>query len=339
MAVTHFSRPLEEFTFELSYPSREGVTLKVGGAGMCRTDLRLWVGKEPRPGFKLPFVLGHENAGYIDELGEDVPENFKKNDAVVVYSVWGDLTCSSCRDGKYMLCKDQKIPGQSYYFGGYSEYMEVPSYRFLVKLDDLDPADAAPLADAGVTSLSAVRKSLPLLIPGSVVIAYGVGGLASYGIQFLKLLSPTSTVVAVSRSKEKLEWAMSLGADYTTAPDGLEDIVANLSRGSGSSAAIDFVGTEESTTRIAPCLGVGGVLVEVGMEGEKLSLPTFGTTVWQWQLIGSNYGTFNELVQTVDLVKTGKIKSHLTKVRLREANEALMGLQKGTVLGRYVLIP
>ncbi|HXQ91513.1 MAG TPA: alcohol dehydrogenase catalytic domain-containing protein, partial [Nitrososphaerales archaeon] len=199
MAVTELGRPLKPLVIDVKEPQGEEVVIKVGGAGMCRTDLRLLEGKEPRPGFTLPFVLGHENAGYIYSAGERVPSDFKPNDRVLVYSVWGDLTCRYCREGKYMLCPNQRIPGQSYYYGGYAEFMIVPSFRFLYKLGNLDPADAAPLADAGVTSYSAVKKTIPFLRADSVVVAYGVGGLASYGIQFLRILFPTARIIAVSR--------------------------------------------------------------------------------------------------------------------------------------------
>jgi D-arabinose 1-dehydrogenase-like Zn-dependent alcohol dehydrogenase len=238
-----------------------------------------------------------------------------------------------------MLCKKQKIPGQSYYYGGYAEYMSVPTFRFLYKIGDLDPSEAAPLADAGVTSLSAVRKALPFVNLESLVVAYGVGGLASYGIQFLRLLAPTCKILAVSRKKEKLDWAISLGADYASLPQDLKQNVEKITQREGSSAAIDFVGTEESTMNIATSLGAGGAIIEVGMEGEKLSMPTFGTTVWQYHLVGSNYGTFNELAETVELVRSGKVKSYLTKVRLDKVNEALVDLKNGSIMGRYVLVP
>ena len=339
MAVTELGQPLKPLVIDVKEPQDEEVVLKLGGAGMCRTDLRLLAGKEPRPGFSLPFVLGHENAGYVYSVGERVPSDFKPNDGVLVYSVWGNLTCRYCREGKYMLCPNQCIPGQSYYYGGYAEFMIVPSFRFLYKLGSLDPAEAAPLADAGVTSYSAVKKAIPFLRADSVVIAYGVGGLASYGIQFLKILSPASKIIAVSRKKEKLDWAVELGARKAVFPDELKETVNKESKGLGASVAIDFVGNEESTMNIARSLENGAAIIEVGMEGDKLSMPTFETTVWQYQLIGSNYATFNELSETVELVKSGRIRSSMKKVALSDANEALEGLRNGTIMGRYVLVP
>jgi D-arabinose 1-dehydrogenase len=345
MAVFEAGKPLRELSIEVQDPPPdEGLIVKIGGAGMCRTDLRLWRGTEPRPGFNLPFVLGHENAGVVYDCGNSVP-GLKKGDQVIVYSVWGDLRCDQCLKGKFMLCRNQKVPGQSYFYGGYAEFMLVHNYRFVRKIEGIDPAEAAPLADAGVTSYSAIQKIVPYLREDSIVIVYGVGGLASYGIQILRKLHPDVKIIAVSRSKRKLDWSMELGATVSVLPSDLKRAVeqgatTTKTKGRGGvTGAIDFVGTEESTMQIADCLDSGGIIVEVGMEGERLSLPTFGTTVWEYQLIGSNYGTLEELSKVVELVKGGTLRSHIFKRKLDEANEALKDLAEGSVLGRYVLVP
>ncbi|MDG6899627.1 MAG: alcohol dehydrogenase catalytic domain-containing protein [Nitrososphaerota archaeon] len=340
MAVVEAGKPLMPMEIEVTEPGEgdRGVVLKMGGAGMCRTDLRLWRGKEPRPGYVLPFVLGHENAGVVYETGGGV-EAFKRGDKVVVYAVWGDLTCRYCRQGYVMLCKNQKIPGQSYYYGGYAEYMYVPDSSFLVGAGDIDLAEAAPLADAGVTSYSAVKKALSKTEPGSLLILYGVGGLAGYAIQLVKALAPASKIVAVSRRKEKLEWAMELGADEGITPEKLRETVDRETHGEGAGAAVDFVGTAESTMNIEKILEGGGCIIEVGMEGENLVMPTFGTTVWEHELIGSNYGTIEELAAVTKMAADGKINSYIVKKRLSDVNEAIEGLDRGEVLGRYVLVP
>jgi D-arabinose 1-dehydrogenase len=342
MAVYEAGKPLRKMEVEVEQPleEEEALLVKIGGAGMCRTDLRLWYGMEPRLGFKLPFVLGHENAGVVYDCGNLV-EGVKKGDQVIVYSVWGDLTCRNCKRGEYMMCRNQKIPGQSYYYGGYAELIYVPSYRYVVKIEGLDLVGAAPLADAGVTSYSAVRKLLPFLYPDSTVIAYGIGGLASYAIQILKQVLPDVNVIAVSRNRKKLEWALELGADFATVVEDLKKLLEHHEDAGrkAAAAAIDFVGTEESTMRIADCLDSGGAIVEVGMEGDKLSMPTFGTTVWQHHLIGSNYGTFDDLSKIVELVKKSAVKSYVIRRKLSEVNEALLELKEGSALGRYVLVP
>ncbi len=237
-----------------------------------------------------------------------------------------------------MQCRDQSIPGQVNYYGGYSEYLYVPSYRFLVKIN-MDPAEAAPLADAGLTSYSAVKKALPYLRPGSVVIVYGVGGLASYAIQFLRRMTPFSTIVAVSRSDEKLKWAEELGAHYAIHPSELEPTIKAISE-DGASAVIDFVGNNDSA-RAMKVLEPGGAVILVGMEGEQYPVPVFDTTVWQYVVVGSNYGGINEMIEMIKLVESTGIKSYVEKIPLEEkaVNDALMRLAEGKILGRFVIVP
>lgn len=334
--LKEFGKPLEIGNIEIQEAKGEGVIIKVEGAGMCRTDLRIWKGTEPRPGLKLPFVLGHENAGTVVEVGEEV-RDLKKGDKVIVYAVWGDQTCKYCREGKYMLCRNQAVPGQSFYFGGFSEFMYVPSFKFLYKIN-IDPVIAAPLADAGLTSYSAVKKALRFLRADSTVILYGFGGLGIYALQVLKILAPYVNVIAVARSEQKLDLIEKLGA-LPSKPEELKSIVDKVTKGNGASVAIDFVGNEESTLNISKNLESGGAIIEVGMEGKNLRIPTFDSVVWEYQLIGSNYGTMNELGEIVNLTERGLIKPYIIKRRLDEINYALNDLEKGEVLGRQVIIP
>ncbi|AOL17410.1 alcohol dehydrogenase [Sulfolobus sp. A20] len=328
MILKEFGKPLEMGEIEVPEAKKQSVVIRVNGAGVCRTDLRLWKGTEPRPGFKLPFVLGHENAGTVVEVGEDV-KGLKRGDKVIVYAVWGDLTCKYCRQGKYMLCRNQAIPGQSYYYGGFSEYLYIPNFMFLYKIN-VDPILAAPLADAGLTSYSAVKKALKYAKADSSIILYGFGGLGIYALQIIKALAPYLKVYVVTRSKEKLNLIEELGGI------GMRPEELNVK---DVSVAIDFVGNEESTMRIAKTLESNGVIIEVGMEGDKLSIPTFESVVWEYKLVGSNYGTFNELGELMSLVERNLIKPFVIKRSLEELNEALRDLESGKVLGRQVVIP
>jgi len=338
LVLREFGAPLRLESIEVEEPRGEGVLIRVAGAGMCKTDVRLWRGEEPREGFKLPFVLGHENAGVVEAVGDRV-EGFREGDRVLVYAIWSDLRCRHCRVGKYMQCRRQAIPGQAYYYGGYAEYMYVPSYRFLVKIGDLDPGEAAPLADAGLTSYSAVKKGLQYLYPGSLAIVYGVGGLASYAIQYLRHMAPYSKILAVSRSDEKLSWALRLGAHEAVKPADMARAVRSMSE-EGASLLLDFVGNEESAEAVK-LLEPGGAVILVGMEGKRYPVPVFESTVWQYSVIGSNYGTLNEMEEMVRIVRERGIRSSIERIGLDEAevNDALKRLAEGRVLGRFVITP
>ncbi|MFP3310275.1 MAG: NAD(P)-dependent alcohol dehydrogenase [Caldivirga sp.] len=338
LVLREFGKPLRMETIDVKEPGDdEAVLIKVVGAGMCRTDLRLWAGTEPREGFRLPFVLGHENAGVVESVGGKV-KGFKPGDKVLVYAIWADWGCRYCRIDKCMQCRDQSIPGQSNYYGGYAEYLYVPDYRYLVKID-IDPVEAAPLADAGLTSYSAVKKAMPYLHPGSTVVVYGVGGLASYAIQYLRHMTPYVTIVAVSRSDEKLKWAEELGAHYAVHPGELGDMVKKLSP-EGASVILDFVGNGDSAKAI-PLLEPGGAVILVGMEGRDYPIPVFDTVAWQFTVIGSNYGSISEMEEMVHFIRDHGIKSYVERIPLDEdaVNEALNRLREGRVLGRFVITP
>jgi propanol-preferring alcohol dehydrogenase len=205
-----------------------------------------------------PFTSGHENAGWISQLGPGV-QGFKEGDAVVVYASWGCGFCSFCRRGweSYCECTDPAIrPGSGGLGsdGGMAEYLLVPSARLLIRLHKLDPRDAAPLTDATATSYQAVKRSLGLLVPGTTAVIIGVGGLGQFGVQLLRVLS-AATIVAVDTSAEKLAIAQQLGADHCiVAGADSSSQIRDLTHGVGAEAVFDFVGAD-STLALAAQVG------------------------------------------------------------------------------------
>src|SRR5690606_35210375 len=127
------------------------VIVKIGGAGVCRTDLHLIEGVWAETlGTPLPFTIGHENAGWVHAVGSHVT-NFKVGDPVIVHPVMSCGKCLRCRAGEDMHCENLKFPGLTV-DGGYAEYLKT-SERALIKLEDnVKPSDVAPLADAGITA-------------------------------------------------------------------------------------------------------------------------------------------------------------------------------------------
>src|SRR6185503_19666716 len=163
---------------------------------------------------RVPFTLGHENAGWVEKLGPGAT-GFAPGDPVLVYGPWGCGTCANCRLGMENYCEATGglgggLAGND---GGMAPYLLVPATRFLIPLGSLDPREAAPLSDAGLTSYHAVKRSLHLLGPGSTAVVIGAGGLGQMAIQVLKALSGATTVVAVDTSVDKLKAAKDLGAD------------------------------------------------------------------------------------------------------------------------------
>ena len=153
----------------------EEVLIKVGAAGLCHSDLHLINGewKEVLP-LKLPRTPGHEVAGWIEDMGDSVPDSalMNKGDLVAIFGGWGCGICKYCKSSDEQLCNFPRWPGLSAYDGGYSEYIMVPSYRFLIKVDkqfSMDPEQLAPLTDAGLTPYRAIKKIRHLLGPGKTI--------------------------------------------------------------------------------------------------------------------------------------------------------------------------
>src|SRR5512140_1265403 len=129
-------------------PGPGEVLLRVGGAGACHSDLHLMDWPEGTLPYEMPFTLGHENAGWVEELGAGV-EGLKRGDAVLVYGPWGCGHCRTCRMGQENYCENaastRAAGGGLGLDGGMAQYMRIPSARFLVPLRTLKPQEAAPL--------------------------------------------------------------------------------------------------------------------------------------------------------------------------------------------------
>jgi propanol-preferring alcohol dehydrogenase len=143
-------------------PGAGQVLIQISGAGVCHSDLHVM---EEDLGFKPPFTLGHENAGWIAALGQGVM-GFKEGDAVAVYGPWGCGRCHACQLSMENYCENwaqiDGFGGGLGLDGGMAEYMLVPSARLLVPLGDLSPAKAAPLSDAALTHFHSRRRSMSM---------------------------------------------------------------------------------------------------------------------------------------------------------------------------------
>src|SRR5712691_5549256 len=216
------------------------VVVKVGGAGVCRTDLHIIDGQwDAAMSPSLPYTLGHENAGWVHQVGSAVT-NVAVGDTVILHPTPTCGLCHACRAGNDMHCTNNSFPGLSH-DGGMAEYL-LTSARACVKLDPATrPADVAALADAGITAYHAVHKAIPLLYPGTTAVVTGAGGLGHIGIQCLAALTAT-TIVVVDRNPDALKLAEQLGAHHTVIADGSQvEAVRDLTGGRGAHVVLDFV--------------------------------------------------------------------------------------------------
>jgi NAD+-dependent secondary alcohol dehydrogenase Adh1 len=314
------------------------VVVKIGGAGVCRTDLHIILGQwDAAMSPTLPYTLGHENAGWVHEVGPGVV-NVEVGDTVIVHPTPTCGLCRACRAGDDMHCANSTFPGLDGSEGGMAEYL-LTSARACVKLDPTtEPKDVAALADAGITAYHAVRKVIPLLYPGTTCAVIGAGGLGHIGIQCLAALTATKIVV-VDRNGAALELAAELGADHTVVADGSHvDAVKDLTGGEGADVVLDFVAEEGAENEGFEMTRPTGSYSVIGYGGE-LRIPTLDIISTERNVIGNIVGTYNELAELMVLAQTGKVTLHTQTYPLDAAPDALADLDAGRVRGRAILTP
>ena len=313
------------------------VVVKIGGAGVCRTDLHIILGQwDSRMHPTLPYTIGHENAGWVDAIGSAVT-NVAVGDKVIMHPLITCGLCRACRFGDDVHCENSQFPGIDV-DGGYADYLKT-SARSVVKIDDsLEPADVAALADAGLTAYHAAAKAARKLRAGDRCVMIGAGGLGHIGIQVLKALSPADLIV-VDRNPDALKLAQEIGADITVVADGTEvQQVLDITGGNGAEQVIDFVGEGGSTAKGLDMTRRAGDYHVVGY-GENVDIPTIDIISTERNIIGNLVGSYNDLVELMALAARGKVTLHTAKYQLDQFQNAIDDLDAGKVRGRAILIP
>ncbi len=333
----YHQQPIIEKVAEPTATGPFDVVVKVGGAGVCRTDLHVIEGQWAEiSGVSLPYTIGHENAGWVHEVGSAV-SNVAVGDTVILHPTPTCGLCHACRAGDDMHCTNNTFPGIDC-DGGMAEYL-LTSARACIKLDPATrPEDVAALADAGITAYHAVRKAVPLLYPGTVCVVNGAGGLGHIGIQSLAALTAT-TIVVLDRNAEALKLAAKLGAEHTVLADGKHvEAVRDLTGGNGAEVVLDFVAEQGAQQDAFAMTRRGGSHFVIGYGG-NVDIPTIELISTERNVIGNLVGTYNDLVELMVLAQAGKVTLHTKTYPLDAALDALADLDAGRVRGRAILTP
>src|SRR5436309_5482443 len=163
-------RPVVEQVPEPGVTGPHDVIVRIGGAGLCRTDLHIIEGQwKEKSGVTLPYTLGHENAGWVHAVGSAV-ENVSVGDTVILHPLVTCGVCRACRAGDDMHCVSSSFPGLDGTDGGYAEFLKTGARSVIKLASGTDPASLAPYADAGLTAYHAVKKIAPATYPGSTAV-------------------------------------------------------------------------------------------------------------------------------------------------------------------------
>ena len=343
--LARFGQPLLALDRPLPEPTGTQVLLQVLAAGVCHSDLHVQdgqidLGNGQSASFEarcnLPRILGHETAGRISALGPQA-SGVSLGSTALVYGWIGCGSCQACRQGDENLCVDSRFIGVSR-DGGFAEHILVPHPRYLVDLAGIDPVSAAPLACAGLTTYSALKKAGALLQQPIVVI--GAGGLGLMALGVLRLMGGRGAVV-LDIDPAKRQAALAAGALAAIDPAAADaDAQVRQALGGPVLFVLDLVGGVATASQGFRLLDKGGKLLLVGLLGGAMSLPLPVLATKAATLQGCYVGNLAELRELVDLVRAHGLPSlPLDRRPLGQANQALDDLRAGRVLGRVVLVP
>ncbi|MBM3363159.1 MAG: zinc-binding dehydrogenase [Betaproteobacteria bacterium] len=347
--VLHHGQPLELVDRPTPQPQGTEVLLRVQAAGVCHTDLHLWEGHYDmgggkkltlaERGIKPPLTLSHEIVGEVVAAGPLAPADRARVGRVALVHPWiGCGQCPACLRGEENICAKPQALGVARP-GGFADYVIVPHPRYLIDIDGLDVAQAAPLACAGVTTYSALKKFGDRIVSDPVVII-GAGGLGLMAIEVLKALGGRGAIV-VDLDPVKRDAALAAGA-LQVIDAKASDAVAQIQQatGGGARAVLDLVGATPTVTLAMGCAARGGHVVICGLMGGDLTVSLPVIPMRPLTLQGSYVGTLAELEELVALVKrTGMRAIPVTRRPMEQANAALQDLHHGRVVGRTVLVP
>jgi NAD+-dependent secondary alcohol dehydrogenase Adh1 len=335
--LREYHRPLELIERAEPEPiAARDVVVRIGGAGVCATDLHAIDGHMEPAGLKPPVVLGHENAGWVHAVGDDVTAA-RVGDAVLVYPAFTCGLCVPCRSGYDMLCERHGFTGLTR-DGGFADYVLVDERSLIPLPEGVEPAEVAPHADAGITAYHAVKRLAHRLTPGATVAVIGVGGVGHIALQLVRTLG-AAPVVAVDTDERRRQLARELGADEVLGEQGdVADAVREWTDGVGVDVVLDFVGTDGTHASAMQMLARGGLYSIVGYGG-TVTHPSIAFVSGETAIAGNLVGNWIDVWELLQLHGRGAVTLRSETHPLEEVNDVLDKLREGEVTGRAVLVP
>jgi NAD+-dependent secondary alcohol dehydrogenase Adh1 len=328
-----YHRPLELVERPEPEPvAPRDVVVRIGGAGVCATDLHAQDGLMEPAGLRPPVVLGHENAGWVHAVGRDVT-TAGEGDAVLVYPAYSCGLCVPCRRGLDLHCERHQFTGLTC-DGGFADFVLVDERSLVPLPPGVAPVDVAPHADAGITAYHAVKKLLPRLVPGSSAAVIGVGGVGHVALQLLRILGGGS-VIGVETDERRRALATELGADEV-----LDDAahLREATNGTGADVILDFVATDATHAASLEALARRGLYSTVGYGG-MIHVPSVAMVVGETAIAGNLVGSWIDLWELLQLHGRGELTLKTEQHSLEDVNDVLDALRAGDVTGRAVLVP
>jgi alcohol dehydrogenase len=345
LSLTTYQAPLCETIVDRPEPHGSDVLVRIERCGVCHSDLHMQDGffalgggktLDVRAGRTLPFTLGHEIAGVVEQAGPDA--DIKPGARVAVYPWIGCGTCAACRAGEENLCSTNRHLGISA-DGGFASHVLVPHPRYLIDYAPLSASFAGALMCSGLTAYAALKRLVPHAARGPALLI-GLGGVGMMGLAIARALFPQPPIVAdIDPAKREAALKAGAAAAYDPAdPEARRSLIKSTA--GGVFAACDFVGSEKSLAFACGALAKGGKVVVTGLLGGNFPLAATMFVLKAMTVEGTLTGTLAEAREVIALARTGRLTAPpMTERPLAEAQAALDDLRAGRVIGRIVLAP
>jgi D-arabinose 1-dehydrogenase-like Zn-dependent alcohol dehydrogenase len=345
-SLIEYAKPLQATETATPTPQGTEVLLRVSHCGVCHSDIHLQDGYfdlgggqklDVRSGRQLPFTFGHEIAGTVEATGPEA-QGAARGKRYAAYPWIGCGKCGLCARGDEHMCNAPRALGITV-DGGYATHVMVPHPRYLLDVEGIAPEIAGPLMCSGLTGYGAIKKAVPYLRAGPLLIV-GLGGVGMMGLQFARALTDKPILVA-DLDPNKREAALKLGAKEAFDPaDAAARKAIGKASGGGVGAAVDFAGSDKSLGFAQTTVAKGGAAIVVGLFGGSFTLPVPMFPLRALTIMGSYVGSTTEAAEMIELVKAGKISPIPVEKRpLDQTSKSLDDLREGKIVGRVVITP
>ncbi len=334
MVLEEFNKDLILKEVEIPEFGRQEVLLKVKAAGVCGTDLKIQQGQVPTK--KLPLIPGHEIAGVIEDIGQDI-KDYKIGDEVLVSFYIPCGVCKTCLAGRQTICENLRGRLGFELNGGFAEYVAVPEACLIKKPPMISFQQAAVISDAVATSYHALVRRAGIKSGDNVVMVGGGGGLGLHAIQVARTLG--AKVIGIDVSDDKLITMKSWGADEVF--DGREEEwskeVIRFTYGKGADFVIDFVCTRDTIHEGINSLRKGGQLLLIAYSPE-IKINALKCHLNEIDILSTRAATKSDIEESLKLVVAGKIEPIISKIlELGELNDGLTLIKNGNLTGRLAI--
>ena len=303
--------------------------VKVEACGICHSDALVKEGFWP--GLQYPRVPGHEIAGRIDALGDNVSAWQKGQRVGVGWHGGHCFVCAQCRRGDFAMCVNRKVTGIDF-DGGYAEYLIAPAAALAAIPDELPAEEAALFMCAGVTVFNALRNSGARA--GELVAVHGIGGLGHLGVQYARRMG--FRTVAINRGNEKEPLARKLGAHYYIDATAAE-VVAELQKLGGAKVILATAPNSQAIWALVDGLSPDGKLLVPAASAEPLSISVFSLIMRRSSVAGWYSGTARDSQETLEFSSLSGVHPMIEKYRLDRVAEGYEQMHSGKVRFRVVL--